>query len=121
MKQQTAGQEQQTAGQEQQERPIGKPRVLRAIGRKVIVEPVGWKEEVSGGGIFLPENSQKKPTTRGRVLSKGKRCEGDFAVGDMVRFGKLNGTEIRVKGNEAGQSDRLFLILRDDEIDVVEG
>ena len=88
---------------------------LKPLGNRVVVEPIE-QEEVTAGGIVLPETAKEKPQ-KGNVLSvgpgerddKGKYIPMDVAVGDVVLFAKYSGTEIKIDGKKA-------LILRDSDI-----
>lgn len=80
------------------------------------------REQVSAGGIILPDSAQEKPQ-RGEVLAvgPGKRLDSgqlaptEIKVGDVVLYGKYSGTEVTVGGED-------FIILRaDDVLAVVEG
>lgn len=94
---------------------------LQPLQDRIIVEAAA-KEEMSVGGIILPDSAQEKPQ-RGTVLAvgPGKRLDSgqispvDVKVGDVVLYGKYSGTEVTV-----GDID--YTILRADEIlAVVEG
>lgn len=94
---------------------------LKPLHDRVIVKAAG-KEQVSSGGIILPDSAQEKPQ-RGEVLAvgPGKRLDSgqlapvDVKVGDVVLYGKYSGTEVTVSGED-------YIILRaDDILGVVEG
>ena len=89
---------------------------MRPLADRVIVEPLD-KEEVTPGGILLPETAKEKPQ-EGRVVSVGpgrwdedgkKRVEMEVAVDDTVIFAKYSGTEIKL-------SDKKYLILGEKDI-----
>ncbi len=89
---------------------------LRPLADRVIVEPLD-KEEVTPGGILLPETAKEKPQ-EGRVVSVGpgrwdeegkKRVEMEVAQGDTVIFAKYSGTEIKL-------DDKKYLILSEKDI-----
>jgi chaperonin GroES len=88
---------------------------LKPLGNRVVVEPLE-QEEVTAGGIVLPETAKEKPQ-KGTVLSigpgdrdeEGKRIPLDVAVGDTVLFAKYAGTEIKVDGKK-------LLILRESDL-----
>jgi chaperonin GroES len=88
---------------------------LKPLGNRVVVEPIE-QEEVTAGGIVLPETAKEKPQ-KGNVLSvgpgerddKGKYIPMDVEVGDVVLFAKYSGTEIKIDGKKV-------LILRDSDI-----
>ena len=79
---------------------------LRPLDDRVVVEPLE-AEEVTAGGIVLPDSAQEKPQRGkvvavgpGRLLDSGQRGELSVTVGDEVIFGKYGGTEIEVDGEE---------------------
>ena len=88
---------------------------LKPLGSRVVVEPIE-EEEVTAGGIVLPETAKEKPQ-KGKVLSvgpgdrdeSGKRIPLDVHVGDTVLFAKYAGTEVKVEGKK-------LLILRESDI-----
>ena len=89
---------------------------LRPLADRVIVEALD-KEEVTPGGILLPETAKEKPQ-EGRVISVGpgrwdedgkKRVEMEVAEGDTVIFAKYSGTEIKL-------DDKKYLILSEKDI-----
>ncbi len=93
---------------------------LKPLGNRVVVEPLE-QEEVTAGGIVLPETAKEKPQ-KGTVLSigpgdrndKGARIPLDIAVGDTVLFAKYSGTEIKVDGKK-------LLILRESDVLAIVG
>lgn len=88
---------------------------LKPLGNRVVVEPIE-QEEVTAGGIVLPETAKEKPQ-QGVILAigpgardeNGDRIAMDVAVGDKVLYAKYSGTEIKVEGKK-------LLILREDDI-----
>ena len=94
---------------------------VRPLHDRIIVKRLP-EEEVTKGGIIIPEAAKEKPiqgeviaTGAGKILEGGKVRALDIKVGDKVMFGKYSGTEIKVDGVE-------HLILREEEIlAVVEG
>jgi chaperonin GroES len=88
---------------------------LQPLGDRLIVE-VLEEEEVTVGGIVLPDSAREKPQ-RGRVLAvgpgardeDGERIGMDVAEGDEVIFSKYGGTEIKLGTDEV-------LILRETDV-----
>ena len=88
---------------------------LKPLGSRVVVEPME-ENEVTAGGIVLPETAKEKPQ-KGVVLSvgpgdrddDGKRIAMDVVVGDTVLFAKYGGTEIKIDGKK-------LLILRESDL-----
>jgi chaperonin GroES len=79
---------------------------IRPLDDRVVVEPMA-AEEVTAGGILLPDNAKEKPQRGtviavgpGKLLDNGSRGTLSVAVGDEVIFGKYGGTEIEIDGEE---------------------
>ena len=93
---------------------------LKPLGSRVVIEPVE-QEEVTAGGIVLPETAKEKPQ-KGKILSvgpgdrdeDGKRIPMDVKVGDIVLFAKYAGTEIKVEGK------KLLILKESDVLAIVE-
>jgi chaperonin GroES len=88
---------------------------LRPLDDRVVVEPLE-AEEMTAGGIVLPDAAQEKPqrgkviaTGPGKLLDSGNRGELSVKVGDEVIYGKYGGSEIEVEGDE-------YKILRESDI-----
>jgi chaperonin GroES len=88
---------------------------FKPLGSRVVVEPIE-QDEVTAGGIVLPETAKEKPQ-KGKVLSigpgdrneKGERIPMDVEKNDTVLFAKYAGTEIKVDGKK-------LLILRESDL-----
>ena len=88
---------------------------LKPLGNRVVVEPIE-QEEITAGGIVLPETAKEKPQ-KGTVTAvgpgerddNGKHVALDVAKGNTVLFAKYSGTEIKVEGKK-------LLILREPDI-----
>ena len=79
---------------------------LRPLDDRVVVEP-SEAEEVTAGGIVLPDAAQEKPQRgkvvavgAGRLLDSGNRGELSVSVGDQVIYGKYGGSDVEVDGQE---------------------
>ena len=88
---------------------------LRPLADRVIVRPI-VKEEVTKGGIVLPDTAKEKPQEGevvavgpGKLGDDGKRIEMEIKKGDKVIYAKYAGTEWK-------QNDEEFLILREGDI-----
>jgi chaperonin GroES len=88
---------------------------LRPLGDRVVIEPPEG-EEVTMGGILLPETAKEKPQKgtivaagTGRRDEKGKLVAMDVKVDDQVLYAKYAGTEIKVSG-------KMVLILKEADI-----
>ncbi len=75
---------------------------VEPLGDKVVVKRLE-AEEVTAGGIVLPDSAQEKPA-QGRVLSvgdgrqlkDGSRAESQVREGDRVLFSSYAGAEVLV-------------------------
>jgi len=79
---------------------------IRPLDDRVVVEPME-AEEVTAGGIVLPDSAKEKPQRGkvvavgpGKLLDNGQRGEMSVAIGDEVIYGKYGGAEIEVNGED---------------------
>jgi len=79
---------------------------LVPLGEKVVVKRLD-AEEVTSGGVVLPDTAQKKPRQGrvlsvgdGRLLADGSRAGHQVAEGDRVLFTNYAGSEVVVDGDE---------------------
>jgi chaperonin GroES len=94
---------------------------IRPLQDRIIVRRVK-EEEKSKGGIIIPDSAKEKPTEgevmavgNGKVQADGTIRRVDVKAGDRVLFGKYNGTEVKVDGEDQ-------LIVREEDIlGVLEG
>ena len=88
---------------------------FKPLGGRVLIEPIE-QEEVTAGGIVLPETAKEKPQ-QGKVLAagpgdrndKGDRVAMDVKAGDVVLFAKYSGTEVKMEGKK-------LLIMRESDL-----
>ena len=88
---------------------------LQPLGDRVVVEREA-SEEVTAGGIVLPDSAKDKPARGtivsvgdGRLLEDGTRGEIQVAVGDRVIFNSYAGESFEIDDDE-------FLLMREDDI-----
>ncbi|MBA3483454.1 MAG: co-chaperone GroES [Pirellulales bacterium] len=88
---------------------------LRPLDDRVVVQPLD-AEEVTAGGIVLPDAAREKPQRgkvvavgAGKLLDSGARGELSVSVGDEVIYGKYGGNEVEVNDVE-------YKILRESDI-----
>ena len=88
---------------------------INPLDDRVVVEPV-QAEEVTAGGIVLPDSAKEKPQRGkvvaagpGRLLESGERTAIGVEVGDEVLYGKYGGTDVEIDGTE-------YKILRESDI-----
>jgi chaperonin GroES len=78
--------------------------MLRPLGDRIVVKP-GKEEEVTRGGIVLPDSAKKRPRQGevlavgpGKLMENGERAPMEIAVGDVVLYSEYGGTEITLEG-----------------------
>jgi chaperonin GroES len=88
---------------------------IRPLHDRVIVKRLE-EERTSPGGIVIPDTAAEKPTRgkivavgKGRILENGQVRPCDVNVGDRILFGKYEGTEVKVEGEE-------LLVMREADV-----
>ena len=88
---------------------------FKPLADRVLVKPM-TEEEVTKGGIILPDTAKEKPQ-RGEVIAvgpgrtdeQGKLIAMEVKKGDKVIYAKYAGTEVKIDDDE-------YLILRESDI-----
>ncbi|MDA1271985.1 MAG: co-chaperone GroES [Chloroflexi bacterium] len=82
---------------------------------RVVVKP-SESQEVTKGGIVLPDTAKEKPQEGeviaigpGRVTEDGKRVPMELSVGDTVIYSKFTGTEYKFGADE-------YLLVRESDV-----
>ncbi|HJW87892.1 MAG TPA: co-chaperone GroES [Dehalococcoidia bacterium] len=88
---------------------------LEPLGDRIVVKHLA-REEVTKGGIIIPDTAKEKPQEGevvavgpGRVSDTGKRIAMEVAVGDKVVYNKYSGTEFKIDDVE-------YMILRESDV-----
>ena len=88
---------------------------IRPLDDRIVVAQSS-AEQVTPGGIVLPDAAQEKPQRGkviaigpGKLLDSGERGAMDVSVGDEVFYAKYSGTEVEVTGEE-------YVILRESDV-----
>jgi chaperonin GroES len=88
---------------------------IEPLGDRVVIKPTP-KEDVSKGGIVLPDTAKEKPQEGkiiavglGRLTEEGKRIAMDVKKGDKVIYSKYAGSEFKLDGEE-------LIIMREGDI-----
>ena len=88
---------------------------IQPLADRIMVE-VLEAEDVTKGGIVLPDTAKEKPQEaeviavgKGKVSDEGKVIAPEVKAGDKILFGKYSGTEITMDGKE-------YLILKEEDI-----
>ena len=88
---------------------------FRPLADRVVIRRID-AEEKTAGGIIIPDTAKEKPM-EGEVVAvgngardeDGKHIAPEVKAGDRVLFGKWNGTEVKIDGEE-------LLIMKENEI-----
>jgi len=88
---------------------------LKPLGDRIVVKAAPH-EEMTKGGLVLPETVKEKPVEgvvvavgEGKILENGTRQPMDVKVDDRVIYSKYSGTEVKIDGEE-------FLILSERDV-----
>jgi chaperonin GroES len=88
---------------------------VKPLADRVLIKPMP-REEVTKGGIVLPDTVKEKPQDGevvavgpGRVDDKGARIPMEVKKGDRVIYAKYAGTEIKIDTED-------YIILRESDI-----
>ena len=89
---------------------------FKPLGNRVVIEPQEDDNQVSSGGILIPDTAKEKPQEGlvvaigpGRLSDDGNRIPMDVEVGDTVVYSKYSGTEYK-------EGDTEYLVVREDDI-----
>ncbi len=90
-------------------------RTFQPLGDRIVIKPIE-QEEVSKGGLLLPDTARERPQEGeviaagpGRLTDEGSRIPMDLVVGDKVLYAKYAGTEIT-------EEEEDYLVLRESDI-----
>ena len=79
---------------------------LEPLGDRVVIRP-SKREEVSKGGIVIPDTAKEKPQEGevlavgpGKMTDEGTRIAMDVKVGDIVVYARYAGTEFKIDEEE---------------------
>ena len=88
---------------------------LKPLYDRVVVKPIE-AEEVTAGGIYIPDNAKEKPTKgevlavgEGKALDNGTVRAPKVKVGDKVIYGQYAGSAYKHEGVE-------YKIVKEDDI-----
>jgi chaperonin GroES len=88
---------------------------VKPLGDKILVKRLE-AEEVTRGGIVLPDSAKEKPKEGrvvevgpGKILDDGKRSVPQIKKDERILFTSYAGTEIKIDGKE-------FIIMSEDDI-----
>lgn len=88
---------------------------IRPLDDRIVIQQ-STAEEVTAGGIVLPDSAQEKPQRGqvvaagpGKLLDSGERGTMDLKVGDEVFYAKYSGTNVEINGED-------YVILRESDV-----
>ncbi len=88
---------------------------VKPLADKILVKRL-QAEEMTKGGIVLPDSAKEKPKEGrvvevgpGKVMDDGNRSAMQIKKGDRILFTSYAGTEIKIDGEE-------FLIMSEDDV-----
>jgi chaperonin GroES len=91
-------------------------RTYEPLGDRVVIKQSD-SEEVSRGGLVIPDSAKEKPQEGevlaigpGRLTDEGKRIPMELKVGDKILYSRYAGTEVK------GDDDDELLVLRESDI-----
>jgi chaperonin GroES len=89
---------------------------FKPLGNRVVVEPAEEDEQMTSGGIYLPDTAKEKPQEGivvavgpGKLTDDGNRVPMEVQVGDRVVYSKYSGTEYK-------EAETEYLVVREDDI-----
>jgi len=88
---------------------------VKPLSDRIVVRQAD-AEEMSSGGIILPDTAQEKPQEGkvmsigpGKIAENGELIKMSLKVGDRVLYGKYSGTEVTIDGEE-------YVFMRESDI-----
>ena len=88
---------------------------IRPLHDRVIVKRLE-EDRTSPGGIVIPDTAAEKPIQgkivavgKGKILENGQVRPCDVKLGDKILFGKYNGTEVKIDGEE-------LVVMREEDV-----
>ena len=88
---------------------------LKPLGDRIVVKAAPH-EDMTKGGLVLPETVKEKPVEgvvvavgAGKILENGTRQPMDVQVDDKVIYSKYTGTEVKLDGED-------FLVLSERDV-----
>lgn len=89
---------------------------IKPLGDRIVVQALE-AEEITKGGIILPETAKEKPhegkivaVGRGKTLDNGQIQALELKAGDRILYGKYSGSEIKTKDGKE------YLIMKEEDV-----
>ena len=93
---------------------------IKPLHDRIVVKPIE-AEELSAGGIVIPDNAKEKPTKgevvavgTGKVFDNGQVRAMSVKVGDKVIYGQYAGSAYKHEGTE-------YKVVKEDDILAIVG
>lgn len=88
---------------------------IKPLADRVVIKPME-AEDISAGGIILPDTAKEKPQQGsvvaagpGKISDTGNLIKMSIKDGDKVLYGKYSGTEVTIDNEE-------YIIMRENDI-----
>ena len=88
---------------------------LQPMGERIVIQREE-SEEMTAGGIVLPDSAKEKPARgtvvaigSGKLLDDGSRAESQLKAGDLVLFSSYAGETVEIDDVE-------YLLMREDDV-----
>jgi chaperonin GroES len=88
---------------------------LQPMGERIVIKRLE-SEEVTAGGIVLPDSAREKPAKgnvvaigSGKLLDDGTRAPSQLKAGDLVLFSSYAGETVEIDDVE-------YLLMREDDV-----
>jgi len=91
--------------------------VIVPLNKKIVVMPEE-KENISPGGVIIPETANQKAPTKGTVIAVAE--DSDLRIklspGDIILFSKYAGADVVIPGARIGDKAKTILIIKDEDV-----
>ena len=93
---------------------------IKPLEDRIVVQPID-AEQTTASGLVIPDTAKEKPQEGtvlavgpGRPNEKGERVKPELKTGDVVRYARYAGTEVKIDGDD-------LLILKESDVLAVVG
>ena len=89
---------------------------FRPLGNFVVLKPVEGEDQMTSGGIYIPDTAKERPQEGevvavgpGKLTDDGNRIPMELTVGDIVVYRKYAGSEYK-------EGDIDYLVVSEEEV-----
>ncbi len=89
---------------------------FKPLGNYVVLKPVEGEEQMSAGGIYIPDTAKERPQEGevvavgpGKLTEDGNRVPMELVVGDVVVYRKYAGSEYK-------EGEIEYLVISEEEV-----